>query len=314
MIVTLTPNTTIDQTVFVASLTHNKTLRATHSVYSMGGKPTDASYILGELGISSQALGFAAGALGEKVRQMLSAKGVTVDFAAVNGESRMNVVIIAEDEGSQTTITTSTLDVTPAHIDALRARFIAALEKGASVVVMGGTLPVAVPPAFYTEFIALAKARGVTVIFDAADANLRAGLESAPHFIKPNRDELSALMGAPVSTLDEAYQAGRQLVTRYGTQPIITLGKDGALAVLHDRAYYVPPLEIEVVSAAGAGDAMLAGLAAALGRGQTIEEGLRLGTAAAAAVCLMPGTAECRREDVERLLPLVCLEDYPPTE
>src|SRR5262249_11843487 len=93
-----------------------------------------------------------------------------------------------------------------------------------------------------------------------------------------------------------------------GTAPIMTFGGEGALAVLPGKAYRIPPLKIEVVSAAGAGDAVLAGVAASIERRQPIEEGLRLGIAAAAAVCLMPGTADCRREDVERFLPQVALE------
>ena len=97
-----------------------------------------------------------------------------------------------------------------------------------------------------------------------------------------------------------AYSAGKHILETYGTSPIMTFGGEGALAVLPGRAYRIPPLKIDVVSAAGAGDAVLAGLAASIERGQPIEDGLCLGMAAAAAVCLMPGTAECRKEDAER--------------
>jgi fructose-1-phosphate kinase PfkB-like protein len=166
-------------------------------------------------------------------------------------------------------------------------------------------------PAFYTEFIGLAREHGVPVIFDADEPNLSAGLAARPTFVKPNRDELARLSGQAVDSLASAYQAGRALLDSTGVQPIITLGRDGGLAVLADRAYHIPPLDIEVVSPAGAGDAVLAGLAASIERRQPIEEGLRLGFAAAAAVCLMPGTADCRREDVERLLPQVELIPYP---
>jgi 6-phosphofructokinase 2 len=68
---------------------------------------------------------------------------------------------------------------------------------------------------------------------------------------------------------------------------------------------------VKVVKTAGAGDAILAGLAAALARGQPVEEGLRLGFAAAAAVLLTPETAACRPADVDRLLPQVELRPYP---
>ncbi len=81
--------------------------------------------------------------------------------------------------------------------------------------------------------------------------------------------------------------------------------------MLPGRAYRIPALKGQVVNAAGAGDAVLAGLAAALDRGQPVEEGLRLGFAAAAAVVLTPGTADCRRADVERFLPQIELIPYP---
>jgi 1-phosphofructokinase family hexose kinase len=310
MIVSLTANTTLDQTLFIGTFAQNRTIRARHSLYSMGGKPTDASWILGELGITSLALGCAAGASGRKVEALLRQKGVQHDFIEVDGETRVNCVIIVEEEGWQTTITTSTLDVTPAHVDALIARYTAALAA-ASVVVLGGTLPRGMTPDFYTTAIQMAKARGIPVAFDAADANLRAGLASHPDYIKPNQDELSALMGRRIETTADAYAAGRAIYDEYGTCAIITLGGMGGLAVLPDRAYFIPILPITVVSASGAGDGVLAGITESLARRAPIEDGLRLGFACAAAVCMMPGTADCRREDVERLRPMVELQPYP---
>ncbi len=310
MILTVTANTTIDYTLFVPQFEMNRTHRATSTTYGMGGKPTDASLILGEMGIPSLALGFAAGAAGERAKAMLHARGVTTDFTPVDGETRINVIIISENDHGHATITTSSLDVTAAHIAALREKFLAALPQ-ADCLVIGGTLPKAVPPTFYVEFITLAREQGVPVIFDADEPNLSVGLTARPTYIKPNRDELARLTGQPVNTLEEAYRAGRAIYEQYGTCPIITLGGDGGLAVLPDRAYRIPPIPVNVASPAGAGDAVLAGLAASFGRKQPIEEGLRLGFAAATAVCLMPGTADCRREDVERFLPQVELIPYP---
>jgi fructose-1-phosphate kinase PfkB-like protein len=84
------------------------------------------------------------------------------------------------------------------------------------------------------------------------------------------------------------------------------------LALLPDRAYRIPPLQVEVINAAGAGDAIVTGLAASIERGQPIEEGLRLGFACATATLLCPGTAECRREDIEHFLNQIELIPYLP--
>ena len=308
MIVSVTPNTSMDYIVFVKDFPRDKTIRATRTVESIGGKATDASWILGELGMPSLALGFKAGRNGELIESFLHEKGVTTDFIPVEGESRRNLILISE-EGWQTAITTSSLSISEAQIDILRQKYLKALET-ATVIVLGGTLPQGMKPEFYTEFIRLARERGVPVVFDAAEPNLSAGLGAQPNYIKPNKDELSGIVGRPIESLEDAYSAGRMLLDRYGTAPVITLGGEGGLAVLPDRAYYIPTIPVQVVNAAGAGDAVLAGITASLHRGQPIEDGLRLGFAAAAATVIMPGTAELTREDVERFMPQVELMPF----
>ncbi len=300
MIVTLTANTGLDHTLVVDRFAPDSTMRARDSVLSMSGKPADASFVLGELGIPSLALGFAAGDTGQRVERMLREKGARTAFTQVDGDSRINTVIIDRATGSASTVTTSTLRVRAEHRAALSQAFALALRE-ASCVVLGGTLPAGVAPQIYAEWIGQAKQAGVPVIFDASEPYLSAGLAARPDFIKPNRHELAAWVGSPIDSLAAAYRAGRMLVERHGCAPVITLDKDGALAVLPDRALHVPPLAIDVVSPAGAGDAVLAGLAAAISRGESIEDGLRLGIAAAAAVCMTLGTAVCNRADVDRL-------------
>ncbi len=299
MIVTVTANTGLDFVYFIPSFDVGKTLRAREVVQSMSGKPADCSWILAEMGVTSLALGFAAGYTGEIVEQMLRGRGIMTDFVAVGGESRRNLIIATEDGNPHTPITSSSLIVNDAHVAALREKYLTALD-GCELVVLGGTLPKGMRPDYYTDFIALARARDIPVIFDAGEPNLSAGLVSRPTYCKPNRDELSGFVGRHVETVAEAYDAGSELLRRYGTIPIISLGDDGGLAVLPDRAYRIPPLDVPVVNAAGAGDAILAGLSYSMVRGLPIEDGLRLGFGAASAVVTTPGTADCTLEDVER--------------
>jgi 1-phosphofructokinase family hexose kinase len=310
MIVTLTPNTTIDYNIFIPSFRNFSTMRAVSSKQSTGGKPVDASMILGEMGIPSLALGIAGGETGKLVEKLLHSKGATVDFIWADQDTRRNVVIVAEDGSADFTITTTSMDITPGQVADLRARYIAALDE-ASCVVMGGTLPRGMEPEFYTDAISQARARDIPVIFDASEPFLSGGLAGRPSYAKPNRDELSALIGKPVKTIQDAYQAGRDIIAKYGTCPIISLGSEGGLAVLPQTAYRIPPLHVDVVSAAGAGDGVLAGLAASVHQGGSIEDGLRLAFACATAVLLQPGTAECNREDIDRFRQQVELIPYP---
>ena len=145
MIVSLTPNTTLDMTVFVPKLLTNTVVRAARTYHSMGGKPTDAAWILGRMGVGSLALGLAAGAVGHKVKRMLEDLGVTADFIEVGGETRINTVIIDESTGEHTTITSASLIVEPHNVEELRERYRAALPA-ASVVITGGSLPPGMEP------------------------------------------------------------------------------------------------------------------------------------------------------------------------
>jgi len=116
------------------------------------GKAADASWVLGELGIPSLALGFAAGRTGRQLEDMLRAKGVEVDFTWVGGETRVSTLIVCEDGSGQSTITVSTLEVGPEHVLAMHEKYRTALDE-APCVVMGGSLPRGVAAELYREFI-----------------------------------------------------------------------------------------------------------------------------------------------------------------
>ena len=310
MIVTLTPNTTVDYNVFLPSFKNFSTMRSSFTTQSTGGKPVDCSMILGEMGIPSLALGIAGGETGRLVEKLLTDNGVTVDFLWNDQETRRNLVVVAEDGSADFTVSTTSMTIPPEQVAALRERYIAALDE-ATLVVTGGTLPGGMGPEFYTDVIALARERDIPVIFDGSEPFLSGGLVSRPSYAKPNRDELSALIGQRVETVEDAFHAGRDIIAKYGTVPVISLGSEGGLAVLPDKAYRIPPIEVEVVSAAGAGDGVLAGLAASIHNKQPIEEGLRLAFACATAVLLQPGTAQSDRADIERFRQQVELIPYP---
>lgn len=304
MLVTVTINTTLDQAMFIKSLVPGDVIRPHLTVYSMGGKPADASFILGQYGIKSLALGCAAGVIGDRIEELLRGRGVEVDFVRVGGESRIAAAIIAEEDGTETTITPDTLEVEPHHIDEVKAKFEAALP-GMSCVVMGGSLPKSVSPSFYKDMAIIAKRHNVPVIMDAKPDNLRQALPEGVAYIKPNRIEISGLVGFEVEGVEDAHRAGKQVLDEYGTSAVISLGGDGVVAVLPDRAYHLPGIEIKVLSAVGAGDAVLAGIAYSYDQNKPIEDGLRMGLATATAVCLHPGTAMFHTEDAERFMPQV---------
>jgi 1-phosphofructokinase len=305
MIITLTPNTGIDFTFQLASFQLNTTIRAVDSAWGMGGKATDASWTLGRIGVPSRALGFAAGPNGSRMENMLRERGVVTDFVQVDGETRLNTVIVVAGEG-QSTITSSSLSVSARHLAEFALRYQKALEN-ASCVVMGGSLPNGVPAEFYTEAISQAHAFGVPVIFDSSGPSLLAGVKSRPDLIKPNLAELAELLGDQPASQEEVQTAARKLHDECGCNVIVTRGAEGAIAVSGEASYFIHPVSVPVVSAAGAGDGVLAGMALAYARRESFEYGLKHGFALAGAILQMLGTADLRVEDYQELLSQICI-------
>ncbi len=300
MIVTLTPNTGIDYTLQVSSFQLNSTIRATATAWGMGGKAIDASWILGKLGIPTRALGFAAGPNGIRMESMLRERGVETEFIWVEGETRLNTILMVDGEG-QSTITSPSLRVSTEHLSQFNAVYEKALE-GASCVMMGGSLPGGVPIGFYADAIHKAHERGVPVIFDSSGPPLIAGIKSCPNVIKPNQAELYDLLGySPVSQKD-VQRAAEKLRAEFDTNVIVTLGKEGAIAAFEQESYFIHPISVPVVSAAGAGDGVLAGMALAYLRKEPLEYGLQHGFALAGAVLQTLATADFQVEDYQELL------------
>jgi 6-phosphofructokinase 2 len=81
------------------------------------------------------------------------------------------------------------------------------------------------------------------------------------------------------------------------------------MLVTKDSAWRARPMQIEVVSAVGAGDSFLGGLVATLAKGNSLEDAFRVAVAAASAAVMSPGTELCRAAEVERLLPQVKIEE-----
>jgi fructose-1-phosphate kinase PfkB-like protein len=152
----------------------------------------------------------------------------------------------------------------------------------------------------------------VPVIFDSSGASLIAGVKSHPDIIKPNLTELGDLLGFLPASPQEVLGSARNLCRQLGSGVIITMGAEGAIAVFREGSYFIHPLSVAVVSSAGAGDGVLAGMALAYRRKESFEYGLRHGFALAGAILKTLATADLLVEDYEELLPQICITPLEP--
>jgi 1-phosphofructokinase len=319
MILTVTPNPTIDRSVFVRGFQFGTVVRAEREQVTPSGKGVDASLVIHELGGTTVALGLNAGLSGRLHESLLDAWGIKHDFGQADGETRMAIVLVDLAINQQSTISAATLHATPRHL----SRLLELVDRYADRswgVICGGSLPPGLPQDSYAHLLRRARARGLVALLDSSGPALRQGIKGYPHILKVNVDELQALDAILIRGLDlsggkhdDIHGSVRMLAERLDKRlgdwvsegVVITLGQRGALAVTTKGVYHVQPPPVPVVNTAGAGDALNAGIMLALSRGAEWSEALIWGTAAAASVITNQGTAICHREQVEEFRPQV---------
>jgi 1-phosphofructokinase len=306
-IVTLTPNTAIDQVIFLENLELGRTIRAQGELTCVGGKGTDACLVIKELGYSTLALGFVAGETGRKLIKLLEEKGIEQDFIWVEGHTRTVYVLVDRARQAQSSISCDTLKVSPQHFQQLKGK-VATWARRSSWIALGGNPPSCLSPDSYAQLLEIAREEGTKTLLDAGGEALAWGLKALPTIVKVNLGELEVMLEKRLPHLSDIKAAAQDMVAQGVELAVVTLGQEGALALTKKEAYRLWPPQVEVVNTAGSGDAVTAGLLVGLSQGQSLPEALRLAMAAAAAVVTTPGTAECHKEDVEWLLPQVRME------
>ncbi|MBB4286695.1 D-glycero-beta-D-manno-heptose-7-phosphate kinase [Roseospira goensis] len=158
-------------------------------------------------------------------------------------------------------------------------------------------------PAVTAELIALARAAGVPVIVDPKGSDHRR--YAGARVVTPNRAELSEATGGHPTDGDAAIEAAaRHLIGTCGLGAVLaTRSQEGMTLVTADGpAEHLPTEAREVFDVSGAGDTVVATLAAAQAAGAPLSVGARLANAAAGLVVGKVGTAAVRAEDLAAAL------------
>ncbi len=312
MILTVTANPTIDRVLFVRDFAMQDVVRAEREVVSPSGKGIDVSIILHALGAPTLAISLNAGHSGQMLAALLAEQGVPCEFVEAKGQTRIAALITDQAIGRQSTILAPTLAAGAQHLAALLER-VAQHASHSWGLVCAGSLPPGLPDRAFADLLAAGRDAGLLTLLDSSGAGLHGAIAGRPAILKVNGRELGELaahdgLHLPVWDSDLCPLAGfmREQLGRWASDAlVVTLGKTGALAVTSEGGYFAPAPVVPVVSPAGAGDAVAAGIMLGLRRGAGWAEALRLGVAAAAAVVQNEGTAACTAAQVAAMLPLV---------
>ena len=323
MIVTLTPNPSLDRTVTLPGpLVRGGVNRLSGVVVEPGGKGVNVARVLVSAGQPATAVLPAAAHDPLLLALDAAAATASADSAALSTHAvtvaapvRINTAV-TEPDGTTTKLNEPGAALSPQEIDAVEAALLkaataAAAGGGGDVhhwAVLSGSLPPGVPTDWYARLVRLLReaAPGLRIAVDTSDeplAALAAGLpESAPDLVKPNGEELGQLVGLPADramALEEGAahgdlapvaDAARILVDLGLGAVMATLGPAGAVLVTGGGAWHATAPRVPVASTVGAGDSSVAGYVLADVRGGDEPERLRTAMAYGSAAASLPGT------------------------
>lgn len=279
MIVTVTPNPSVDRTVFLEELVLGSVNRSQRSWSEPSGKGVNVALALHAHGAPVRAIVTAGGPVGAQLRQMLDTTDLDTVIVPIDGDVRSNISLTQSD-GTVTKIN----EPGPPLSGDERERLIAtvAAQLGAATwLVCAGSLPTGVPSSWYGELVELGRRHGVPVAVDTSGSPLVQSLASQPDLVKPNLNELAEVTGTVPATLGEVVEAAHEVRRRGARTVLASLGGDGAVLVDADGALWGHAPVTNVVSTVGAGDAMLAGyLSCRQGRTEALTTALQWGAAA----------------------------------
>jgi 1-phosphofructokinase len=311
MIVTLTANPSLDRTVALPGpLERGEVQRAVSVRQESGGKGVNVSRALVTSGLETLAV--LPGAESDPVLAGLREEGVPFASLDIHEPLRTNVAL-TEPGG----VTTKINEPGPVLAEDAQEALISLLlerSRGASWVVLAGSLPPGVPADFYATVTrrlrnADAGAGVPKIAVDSSGAPLAAAVagdataaaSGKPDLLKPNAEELAELAAAAgfssVSTAEEleadpyAAAAAAAAVVRSGVGAVLaTLGSKGAVLVTADGAWLATHPPVTAVSTVGAGDSSLAGYLLAASQGAAPADCLRQAVAHGAAAASLPGS------------------------
>jgi 1-phosphofructokinase len=301
-IITVTLNPAIDETVVLDHLTPGEVHRATAVRFDAGGKGVNvasclADWISGPPVIATGILGAANAYVFE---ELFAAKKITDAFIRIPGATRTNIKLT--HAGETTDINLPGLAADPRSVLTIYKTILDLAVENA-LVLLAGSVPGGIGTSLYAELVGGLQGRGARVVLDTSGAALDRALNAKilPYCIKPNRSELEQVCRRALAADDDVITAAQALVSRGVGLVIVSLGAEGSLYVTKGEVLRASLPAIRPASTVGAGDAMVAGIIAALHDGAELEGIARLATAFAVAKLGVIGPNLPSRKVVEEI-------------
>lgn len=305
MLLIITPNPALDRTLIIPQLQLGAVHRAVEVILAAGGKGLNVARVAQSLALPARVVAPLGGLTGQLVARLATAEGLDCVWTQHSaGETRTCVLLVDPQADDATALNEPGPLLAPTDWEAFAADVLAT-ASAADLVALCGSLPPGVDPAALADLLRRLQQRGARVLVDTSGPALQAAITAAPYAVKVNAAELSAALNRPLADTAQRLVALAELRSHGIELAVVTLGAAGALASGTAGTFHAHPPQVPVVSAIGSGDALLAGLAAALLQGASLPAALRQAVACGTANTLQAGGGRLDPAEVTRLLPLV---------
>ena len=301
MIVTVTLNPALDKTVTLPGFAVNTVNRVQTVRLDPGGQGINGSKAVLALGGKTLAISVLGGANGGYIKSAMDAMGLPNHMILSEGPTRTNLKIVDPVLGTNTDINEPGSPLPEDVLKKVWTVLSEAVQPG-DTVVFAGKNPPGMSDDFPAAWIRALKAKGVRVCVDTVGKPMIMALAEGPDIIKPNKEELSELIGRELRTDEEIIAAAKELVANGVGLAAVSMGSSGAIFVTANHCIRGYSPKVSVGSTVGAGDSMMAALAYYTEAGCSLEETARRAIATASAKVMCSGS---EAPDLAAILPLI---------
>ncbi|MEO8886730.1 MAG: 1-phosphofructokinase family hexose kinase [Mucilaginibacter sp.] len=300
LIVTVTFNPALDQSLSVPEFIPDKKLKCSQPVSEPGGGGINVARAITKLGGKAVAIYLAGGDAGKKITRLLAKEFVKTIVIETVECTRINMVVEDTTNHKQYLLdmpgNTVKENEWQACLNAIKDM------PDVKYIVASGSLPPGIPTDIFARIALIAKNMGALLIVDTSGNALKEAVNAGVYLIKPNIRELAALVGKSELDIASVPDAAREVIDQGKCEVIVvSMGPDGALLATKDLSIKIAPPVVAVKSTVGAGDSMVAGIVLSLANNKNIIEAVRYGVACGSAATLNYGTQLCSKSDADRI-------------
>lgn len=306
MILVINLNASVDKRYEVESIKSGQVIRAKSVENTPGGKGLHVANVATILKEDCIATGMLGGKSGEFIEDKLNDYGINKDFVKISGETRSCLAIISYDF-EQTEILEPGPEVTEEEKQRFLDKYMDLVED-ANIIVASGSVPKNIPSNFYRSLIDIANSKGKKFLLDTSGELLREGIKGKPYFIKPNKDEIEALTGRKINTIDDVISEIKRFQEEGIKFVAISLGAEGSVVGYNGELYKVSIPKVKAVNPVGSGDSYVAGVAIGIQRGYEIEHILKFASACGTANAMEKESGFVTESVVNELIDKIIVE------